>query len=129
MLDPRGRDVLVNGDFSRGTERWDFTDDQHLIWRIENQYLMSFFESGALGLASLLLLAGTALAGAVRAIGCGNRTGAIVMGSLAAFLCCCAFDDLLAVPQLAALFYLVAFSGLTMLQPPMRGPVVSANES
>ena len=54
---PAGRDILANGDFSRGTERWYFTDDQHMIWRIENQYLMSFFEGRGVGLASLMLLA------------------------------------------------------------------------
>ena len=41
MLALQGHDILANGNFSRGTERWYFTDDQHLVWRIENQYLMS----------------------------------------------------------------------------------------
>jgi len=126
MLDPQGREILVNGDFSQGTERWYFTDDEHLIWRIKNQYLMSWFEGGALGLACFILLAGTALAGAARAIGRGERMGAVIIGSLVAFLCSSAFDHLLAVPRLAALFYLVAFSGLTMLQAPTRGPAVPA---
>jgi O-antigen ligase len=125
MLDPQGRDVLDNGDFSRGTERWYFTDDEHRIWRIENQYLMSLFEGGALALVALLLLVGTALAGTVRAVGRGDRMGAAVMGSLAAFLCSCAFDDLLGVPRLATLFYLVAFNGLTMLQQARRRPTMS----
>jgi hypothetical protein len=62
MLDARGRDIPANGDFSRGTERWYFIDEQHRIWRIENQYLMSFFEGGALGLTSFILFAGAALA-------------------------------------------------------------------
>ena len=65
-------------------------------------------------MASLVLLAGTALAGAACAVGRGDRMGGIVLGSLAAFLCSSAFDDLLAVPRLATLFYLVAFSGLTI---------------
>jgi len=121
MLDPQGHDVLANGDFSRGTERWYFTDDQHLIWRIKNQYLMSFFESGALGLASFVLLAGTALVGAVRGIGRGDRMAGAVAGSLVAFLCSGVFDYLLEVPRLAALFYLIAFCGLTM----MRAPAIS----
>jgi len=126
MLDPQGHDILANGDFSHGTERWYFTDDQHLIWRIENQYLMSLFESGALGLASFVLLAGTALAGALRAIGRGDRMAAAVAASLVAFLCSGVFDHLLGVPRLAALFYIIVFCGLTMMQSPMRGPAVSA---
>lgn len=126
MLDPQDHDIIVNGDFSQGTEHWYFTDDEHRVWRILNQYLMSFFEGGALGLACFVLLAGTALAGAARAIGRGERMGALVMGSLVAFMCSSAFDHLLAVPRLAALFYIIAFSGLTMMQAPTRGPVVSA---
>ena len=120
MFDPRDRDILANGDFSRGTERWYFTDDQHRIWRIHNQYLMSFFEGGALGLASFVLLAGTALAGAMRAMRRGDRMAAAVAGFLIAFLCSGVFDYLLEVPRLATLFYLVAFSGLTMLRPPLQ---------
>jgi VanZ family protein len=126
MLDPQGHDILANGDFSRGTERWYFTDDQHLIWRIENQYLMSLFEGGALGLASFVLLVGTALVGAVRAIGPSDRMAAAVAASLVAFLCSAGFDYLLGVPRLAALFYIIVFCGLTMMQSPPRGPAVSA---
>ena len=105
MLDPRGRDILANGDFSRGTERWYFTDDQHAIWRIENQYLMTLFESGVLGLVSFVLLAATALAGAMRAVTRGDRMAAPVAASLLAFLCSGVFDYLLEGPRLAVLFY------------------------
>jgi O-antigen ligase len=117
MFDPQGHDILANGDFARGTERWYFTDDQHLIWRIHSQYLMSFFEGGALGLAAFLLFAGTALAGAARAMGRGDRMAAGVAGSLLAFLISGLFDYLLEAPRLSALFCLVAFTGLTMLKP------------
>ena len=92
MLDPRGRDILANGDFSRGTERWYFTDDQHAIWRIENQYLMTLFESGVLSLVSFVLLAATALVGAARAMARGDRMAAAVAASLLAFLCSSVFD-------------------------------------
>jgi hypothetical protein len=121
MLDPQGRDIIFNGDFSRGTERCYFADDQHPARRIEYQYLMSLFESGALGLASLILLAGTALAGAVSSIRRGELMAAAVAASLAGFLCSGVFDYVLGAPRLSALFYIVAFSGLTMMQPPMRG--------
>jgi hypothetical protein len=117
MLDPQGHDILTNGNFSRGTERWYFTDDKHPIWRIQNQYLMSLFESGVLGLASFILLTGTALVGALRAIGRGDRMAAAVAASLVAFLFSGVFDDLLGLPRLTALFYIIVFCGLTMMQP------------
>jgi len=46
---------------------------------------------------------------------------AAVAASLAGFLCSGVFDYVLGAPRLSALFYIVAFSGLTMMQPPMRG--------
>jgi O-antigen ligase len=123
MLDPAGHNIVVNDNFSRGTEHWYFSDDEHRVWRMKNQYLMSLFEGGALGLAAFVLLAVTALVGAARAIGRGERLGAVIAGSLAAFLCSSAFDYLLEAPRLAALFYMIAFSGLMMMQPraPGRG--------
>ena len=116
MFDPQDHDILANGDFSRGVERWYFTDDEHLVWRIKNEYLMTLFESGVLGLASFILLAGAALVGAVRAIGRGDRMAAAILGSLVAVLGSNLFDAVLEVPRLATLFYIVAFAGLTMAQ-------------
>jgi VanZ family protein len=126
VLDPQGHDILVNGDFSQGTERWYFTDEVHLIWHVKDQYLMSLFEGGALGLTSFVLLAGTALTGAVRAMVRGDQMAAAVAAALVAFLFSGVFDYLLEVPRLAALFYLIAFCGLTMMHTPMRGPAASA---
>jgi hypothetical protein len=126
MLDPQGHDILANGDFSQGTERWYFADDVHLIRRIKDQYFMSLFEGGALGLASFVLIAGTALTGAVRAMARGDQMAAAVAAALVAFLFSGVFDYLLEVPRLAALFYLIVFCGLTMMQTPMHGPAASA---
>ncbi len=133
MFDPRDRNMLANGDFSRGIERWYFTDDQHRIWRIHNQYLMSLFEGGLLGLVSFILLAAAAVAGAVRAMAQGNRMAAAVAASLLAFLCSSVFDCLLEAPRLSALFYIVVFTGLGMLArheaaPPMRARHVAAGQ-
>jgi O-antigen ligase len=114
MFDPRDLNILSNGDFSHGMDRWYFTDDQHRIWRIHNQYLMSLFEGGFLGLVSFILLAAAAVTGAVRAMAQGNRMAAAVAASLLAFLCSSVFDYLLEAPRLSTLFYLVAFTGLTM---------------
>ncbi|MGH7048332.1 MAG: hypothetical protein ACREE2_18300, partial [Stellaceae bacterium] len=118
LFDPKNHDILANGDFSHGTERWYFTDDDHMVWRIENQYLMRWFEGGALGLAAFVVLAAAALFGAGRAMVRGEPIGACLAGSLTAFLVSGVFDDLLQVPRLAALFYLIAFAGLTLIAAP-----------
>jgi hypothetical protein len=50
----------------------------------------------------------------VRAVGHGDRVAAAVVGSLLAFLCSGVLDNLLEAPRLSALFYIIAFTGLTM---------------
>ncbi len=115
MTDPTGTELVINGDFSRGLNRWFFTDDNHVVWRMENQYLMIMFEGGLLGIAAFLSLHLAAMVGGLRAIRRGDRTGAIIVGALAAFLFSSLFDDLLEAPRIAALYYLVCFAGLNML--------------
>jgi O-antigen ligase len=114
LTDTRGQDIIANGDFTKGVERWYFTDDNHLVWRMKNMYLMILFESGLLGMLSFVVLVGAALYGAFLAMRRGERMGAAIAASLAAFLCSGLFDHLLEAPRLAALFYLVCFVALTM---------------
>ena len=126
LMDAQGRDLLENGDFTRGTDRWYFNDDDHLVWRIKNQYAMSFFEGGALGLLAFLVVAGAGLAGACAGIGRGQRLYASVAASLTGFLGGCLFDALLEAPRLATLFYLLCFIGLEGFSQPRSRPDVSA---
>jgi hypothetical protein len=114
LIDPSGHDVIVNGDFLTGTDRWYFTDDNHLSWRIKNQYLMTFFEQGVVGLVAFLVLPLAALARLVREIRAGNPAAAMIAGSIVAFLCSGLFDYLLEAPRLASLFYLVCFAALSL---------------
>ena len=120
LTDAAGHNVIANGDFSHGVERWFFTDDNHLVWRMKNQYLMILFESGLLGIASFITLIGAALWGALRAMGRGERMGAAIAASLVAFLCSGLFDYLLEAPRIATLFYLVCFLGLTIGESHLR---------
>ncbi len=112
-------DVLANGNFAHGMDRWYITDDDHTRWRIKNQYLMSFFEGGLLGVAAFVVLAGAGFAGGWRALRQGDRMGAAVCASIAAFMASGMIDALLEAPRLATLFYLVCGAGLAMLTRPM----------
>ncbi len=58
LTDAAGRELIANGDFAQGMAHWFYSDDVHTVWRIENQYLMTLFEEGALGLGALALLMG-----------------------------------------------------------------------
>ncbi len=92
LTDPAGRELVANGDFARGHTRWFYVDDVHTRWRIENQYLMTLFEEGALGLAALVLFGAAALGRALAALPKGEPVLAAFAASLAAFLASCLFD-------------------------------------
>ncbi|HXP77335.1 MAG TPA: hypothetical protein VN823_24590 [Stellaceae bacterium] len=115
LRDRLGRELVDNGNFASGTQRWYFSDDQHSAWRILDQYLMTLFEEGALGVAVWLLLVGAALVNSWRGIRRGDRMGAMIAASLVAFLCSCVSDAVLEAPRLATVFYLIAFAGLTLI--------------
>jgi hypothetical protein len=119
LTDTNGRELLVNGNFAHGLERWLPTDDDHKIWRIENQYLMTFFEGGALGLTALLVLAAVAMWRALHAATRGDPAAPALAASLTAVLLSSLFDCPLEVPRLAALFYLVAFAALALGERPV----------
>lgn len=50
------RDVLANGSFAQGLDRWFTTSDVHLAWRVLNTPLQVMFEQGLFGLAAWLAL-------------------------------------------------------------------------
>jgi len=119
LTDDTGAEHLRNGDFSAGTTHWFFTDDNHVLWRIFNQYLTSFFEAGLLGAFAFVLLLATAASACLRALGRGEREAACLAGALAAFAVSCLFDAPLEVPRLAVLFYLLAFTALGLWRAPV----------
>ncbi len=122
LSDDAGRPMLVNSDFAFGLDRWIFTDDDHVHWRMFNQYLMLWFETGALGLVAFLALAGAAVAGGIRATWRGAVTGAAVAGSVVGFLVSGLFDNVLEAPRLATLFFLVCLCGLVQWEDRRHRP-------
>lgn len=120
LVDPAGRELVANGDFAQGRARWFLTDDRHTLWRIENQYLMTLFEEGMLGLGAFVLLGAAALGGALGALARGEPMMPAFAAALAAFLFSALFDCPLEVPRLAALFYLVAFAAMALGEAPAR---------
>ncbi len=112
-----GANLLRNGDFAQGTQFWFFTDDNHVLWRIFNQYLTSFFEGGMLGALALVLLLSGGMAGALHALARGEREAASLAGALAAFAVSCLFDAPLEAPRLALVFYLIALASLGLWSP------------
>ena len=131
LRDAAGNELLANGDFSHGLDRWLFTDDDHVSWRIKNQYIMQSFELGAFGLVSLLALCGLALAGGARATLRGDPMGAIVAGAVGSFMISGVSDYVLEVPRIVALFAMICWAGMLLWEdryspkaaPPPERPV------
>ncbi|HEX3574653.1 MAG TPA: hypothetical protein VHU42_08645 [Rhodopila sp.] len=111
LVDDAGQTAVANGGFTHGLDRWIFTDDNHVSWRMLNEYLMLWFETGGVGVLAFLALSGAAMAGGMRAAGQGAVTGAAVAGSVASFLISGLFDNVLEAPRLATLFFLVCLCG------------------
>ena len=122
LTDDDGHALLVNGNFARRLDRWLFTDDSHVSWRMLNEFLMLFFETGALGLLAYCMLAAVALIGASRAVRAGRLEGAAVAGSVMAFLISGMFDNVLEAPRPGMLFFLVCFCGLIQFQSASARP-------
>jgi VanZ family protein len=123
---PSGPELVANGDFGRGVQRWLFVTDQDLAWHIHQQWLETYFAQGALGvLAVITLLTGVAkvLGPAVLA---GDLWGTALAGALAAFLAVGMLGSTLDTAQLSMLFYLGAFSVLLLPKGPGTVPRVNA---
>jgi hypothetical protein len=116
ISDDQDHALLANGDFAAGLDRWIFTDDSHVSWRMLNEYLMLFFETGILGLAAYLALAVAAITGGIGAVRSGSISGAAVVGAVTAFLVSGLFDNVLEAPRVATLFFLICCCGLIQWQ-------------
>jgi hypothetical protein len=113
LTGPAGAELLANGAFGDGLDRWFFTADDHLSWRIKDQYLMTLFDTGAVGFLALGALVLACVVSLLRALRRGNALAAALLGSLAAVCASSLFDAVLEAPRLATLIGLVAGMALT----------------
>ncbi len=107
LTDESGRELLCNGDFSRGHDCWSFESKHHTAYQLKNAYTGLHFDLGVPGVAGIALL----MLGALRSAGRGAReapasaaalTGGL-LGSLVLFL----VTNPLTAPRLITLFLLV----------------------
>ncbi|MEF8727729.1 MAG: hypothetical protein V5B34_05910 [Accumulibacter sp.] len=113
LVGPDGEDVLVNGNFATGGDRWfAYNDFSHLPWHLKNLYVALYFDLGLLGVVTFLILVLVAvwrsLAHAVRGYPFRSAAAAAIIG----FLALGAAGTLLDVPPLMTIFLLLATAGL-----------------
>ncbi|HNA29456.1 MAG TPA: hypothetical protein PLL19_07190 [Thiobacillaceae bacterium] len=128
LKDARGRELLANGDFSRGLERWfPHYDFNHLPWHVKNLWVNAYFDQGLLGVLALGGFLATTIFAAIRRGLQGDPWGLAVSASMASFLAVGLFGGLLDMPRIIFICYLMLF--VTALSGPIRrrrlGPRVS----
>ncbi|MBX9965073.1 MAG: VanZ family protein [Burkholderiales bacterium] len=117
LKDDTGRELVVNGSFSAGMDRWFFATDSHLPWHTKNVVVQSLFETGWVGLASLGLLLSTALLVLARRVLRGEGFAAVVLAALLALFTVGLFDALFDEPRLGLMLFLFVLLGL-LREPP-----------
>jgi len=113
---PEGRELVDNGEFEAGAERWLFLTDQDLAWHIHEQFVETYFAQGALGLLATAVLLIAAVVVLVPAIRAGRREAAAFAGALAGFLSVGLLGSTVDAPRTAMLFYLGALSAALLVR-------------
>ncbi len=105
LVDEAGVNLISNGDFSKGFDRWFFTVDDLMPWQSSNHWGQIFFEQGWLGLIGFNLFIGCLLMQSISQIRQGDLFTAVALSGAAGFLVVGLFGSLFDTPRLATLFY------------------------
>jgi hypothetical protein len=107
-----GSELVRNGDFSNGMDRWFFTSDFHLAWHFENLWLQVYFEQGLIGVALLIGLTACAFGALFRRRSERNFPVPALAAALVGFLTVGVVNSLLDVPRIATMFYLLVMMAI-----------------
>ncbi|GAO34886.1 hypothetical protein SCT_0266 [Sulfuricella sp. T08] len=101
--------LLVNGGFSRGLDRWFFTVDNDKPWHIWSLPIQVLFDQGWLGGVALTLFVAVGLWRAGRDVWRGDVMAGAMLASSIGFLVIGTLDSLVDSPRLLMLFLLLAW--------------------
>jgi hypothetical protein len=108
LLDPSGTNVIANGDFSHGSDRWFFTVDDLAPWWNGNHWVQFYFEQGWLGVLAFLSFVTYLFGRLVKQIVDGNWLASIALAALSSFLTVGIFGYLFDTPRMALIYFLIA---------------------
>jgi len=103
-----GSDLLANGNFAAGADRWTHTSDDHLAWHIKSLPLALLFEWGLIGTVAMVFLIVGALMNALRRVQAGDLVAAPWFAALAGFVAVGVLDTLVDAPRFLLLLLLLA---------------------
>lgn len=111
IRDEAGRNLLANGDFSEGMNRWfPLYDFNHLPWHVKNIFVYLYFELGLFGVFVFLVLVCYVVAIGIQDWKQGDWMSLAVLSSLFGFISVGLFGTLLDVPRLTLIFFLLMFA-------------------
>lgn len=120
LTDSDGRELLHNGGFTQGLDRWLYVTDLDPAWHIDQQALETYFAQGLPGLLGVSLL----LLGAARVLRRGILAGCkhapVFLGALAGFLTVGLVGSTVDTARSAMLFYFVAFAAALITEKGRR---------
>ncbi len=122
LIDESGHNLISNGDFSRGHDRWFFTVDDLMPWQSSNHWGQIFFEQGWLGLLAFNLFVIAVIVGLILKVYRGDLFSGVVLAGVVGFLTVGLFGSLFDTPRMATLFYFLSifpfrYDGKTIAAP------------
>jgi len=108
LLDSSGNNLLANGDFTGGLNRWFFTVDDHTPWQNWNHWVHLYFEQGWLGVLAFLCFATYLFCRLIKQIVDGNWLASIALAAVSSFLAVGIFGFLFDTPRMALIYFLIA---------------------
>jgi O-antigen ligase len=109
LFNGRGNNIIMNGDFSRGMDRWFFTVDNLVPWQAANQWVQLYLEQGWSGIVSFMGFVAWVLWRLLQQTFSGDWLRGIVFAALVSFLFIGLFGFLFDTPRMAMMFFLVSF--------------------
>ncbi len=109
LIDQGGNNLIKNGDFSRGMDRWLFNIDNHHPWHIFNIWVSLLFEQGWFGFVLFNIFLLYVLMTLGKNILRGDVFSLILFSSFTAFLTVGLIDSLFDSPRISIFFYLMVF--------------------
>ena len=109
LLTDSGDQLLSNGDFRHGLDRWFFSTDIDPPWHIHSLPVAILFDQGWFGAVAWTLLLVTAIGGAARSAWRGHRHAAAALAALLAFLVSGSLNTLIDEPRFLFLLLLMSW--------------------
>ena len=106
LTNENGEEIIKNGDFEKGIDHWyAFYDFNHLPWHIKNFWVSVYFDSGLMGVMSLVLLLAYSMINMLKRAVNQDYFSKTCLLSIMGFLCVGGFGTLIDGPRVSFLFY------------------------